>query len=188
MAKKKGKSKAVKGLATAKVDDVKPKAPKPQEPDPWVWLEGLHSFGFWMPLYSFPRADMARARGTLKYILRLDTLPPELTDYDDFRVNPGDLERMDPDSDPEEVAEARAAYARWDAERVLKGSQRAQKLSGHALEPAPVPEPAEMPTEPEIKKRKRCKEVYDANRKLRCLLEPKHKGELHRDRKGHRWE
>lgn len=146
-------------------------APVPKEP--WAWIRGLtiseRNVESWTPLYCFRwPTDRMRARGTLRRILEMDDMPRELADYEDFDLHL-----------PE-------GYDSGAQDEPLEASQSAPKPS-RVSEPSPPQESASERPSKGKKKRKRCRDVYDAHPGDRCIKKRGH-DMPHRDLAGHEWE
>ena len=171
MAKKKAKGKA-KEQPPAKPLSA-PRAKKEQA-QPLAWIRGLSETPdrgeVWTPLYCFRWPGQSlEARATLKHILDLDVLPREIADFEDFDLQlPEGVTPESPDSAPE-------------------ASQKASEpLSAPVLRPKRQ-KAVQSASEDGQKRQKRCREVYDATPRFRCIRRRKHEG-THRDLSGHVWE
>lgn len=174
MAKAKAKKKAKVQAPPAK--PVSAPKRKKEKAEPWAWIRGLvlsetdPEAERWVPLYNFRWPSQSiEARSVLRRLLEMPEVGRELQGFEDFDLlTPGEVAPEPPD-EPLEAPQSDS-----------------EPLS--APEPRPKRQKAvQKPSAAPAKRKKRCREVYDANPKLRCIRRSKHEPP-HRDLAGHEWD
>lgn len=152
---------------------IKAERARPVKQEPLAWIRGLviseRNVETWHPLYCFRwPSDRMTARGTLRRILEMDQLPREITHFEDFDLQLPEGYSPDSFDSPSEAVLS-------DSEPDPAPTQRRRRKS-----------PPTAPSAGPKKKRKRCREVYDANPRDRCIRKRGHET-AHRDLSGHEW-